>query len=219
MNAELIGSLVAFLMTVMILSYVIGDNPIFRLAVNLFVGVAAGFVAAVAWWQVLVPRLLIPLLLGSPSSRAFLAVPLVLIGLLLMKAWPPLSRLGSPPLGLLIGVGSAVAIGGALQGTLIPQLTATVDAFDIVRAASLGQLANAAFVLLGLIATLVYFQFSASARKDGSLGRPRLIGWIATVGTVFIAVTLGVLFAGVYSAALTALIERLHFVLAFVGLG
>jgi hypothetical protein len=41
----------------------------------------------------------------------------------------------------------------------------------------------------------------------------------AAVGSVFIAVTLGVLLAGVYSAALTALIERLHFISGFLGLG
>jgi hypothetical protein len=47
-----------------------------------------------------------------------------------------------------------------------------------------------------------------------------LVELAATIGgTVFIAVTLGVLFAGVYSAALTALIERLHFLWALVGLG
>jgi len=42
---------------------------------------------------------------------------------------------------------------------------------------------------------------------------------IAFVGSIFLAITLGVLFAGVYSAALTALIERLHFFGSFFGFG
>ena len=111
----------------MILSYVVGDNPVFRVAVHIFVGVAAGYVAAVAWWQVLLPRLLMPLLGGTAQNRAILAVPFLLSGLLLMKAWPPLSRLGAPAMGLLVGVGSAVAIGGAIQGTLAPQLISAVN--------------------------------------------------------------------------------------------
>jgi hypothetical protein len=39
---------------------------------------------------------------------------------------------------------------------------------------------------------------------------------IAWVGRIFIAITLGVLFAGVYMSALTAMIERLSFILNFI---
>ncbi len=218
MTVDLFTSLVAFLITVMIFTYLVGDNPAFRIAVNVFVGVAAGYVAAVAWWQVLLPRLLLPLLGGPTQSPAIVAVPLLLSGMLLMKAWPPFARLGAPAMGLLVGVASAVAIAGAIQGTLGPQLTATVNSMDAARSGNLERLIDGGFVLLGLIASLVYFQFSARVQKDGSVGRPRLVELLAAVGGIFIAVTLGVLFAGVYSAALTALIERLHFILALVGL-
>jgi hypothetical protein len=50
----------------------------------------------------------------------------------------------------------------------------------------------------------------------------RRVGFIeftALVGSIFLAITLGVLFAGVYTAALTALIERLHFFGTFFGFG
>jgi hypothetical protein len=203
----------------MILSYLVGDSPVFRVAINVFVGVAAGYVAVIAWWQVLLPNLLIPLLAGQGSNRVILAVPFLLSGLLLMKAWPPFSRLGAPALGLLVGVASAVAVGGALQGTLWPQLGATVTGISIREAASLDGVINGGLVLVGLITSLLYFQFSATARKDGTLGRPWLVNMIAVAGEAFIAITLGVLFAGVYSAALTALIERLHFIWTFLRLG
>ncbi len=39
---------------------------------------------------------------------------------------------------------------------------------------------------------------------------------LALVGQIFIAITLGVIFAGVFSASLTALIERLHFIGEFI---
>jgi hypothetical protein len=219
MTADPIAGIAALLITITILSYLVGDNPAFRVAVSVFVGVAAGYVAAVAWWQVLLPKLLVPLLAGSPSSRATLAVPFLLSGLLLMKAWPPLSRLGAPALGLLVGVASAVAVGGAIQGTLVPQLSATVNGMSITQSGAPEALINGGFVLIGLITSLVYFQFSAGVRKDGSVGRRWLVEWVARIGGVFIAVALGVLFAGVYSAALTALIERLHFIWALFGLG
>src|SRR3990170_5199413 len=102
MSADLIASAVAFLFTVMILSYLVGDNPAFRIAVHVFVGVTAGYVAAVAWWQVLLPDLILPLVTGTAETRALLAVPLLLSGMLLMKGWPPLSRLGTPAMGMLV---------------------------------------------------------------------------------------------------------------------
>jgi energy-converting hydrogenase Eha subunit A len=39
---------------------------------------------------------------------------------------------------------------------------------------------------------------------------------IAVVGQVFIAITLGTLFAGVFSAALTALVDRIQSIVIFI---
>src|SRR5215471_1232620 len=117
-DPNVIAGLVAFLFTILILSYLIGDNPLFRIAIYIFVGVSAGYVAVVAWWQVLWPNLLVPLVTGSSTQKAALLVPLLLGGMLLMKSWPSLSRLGMPAMGLLVGAGAAVAMAGAVSGTL-----------------------------------------------------------------------------------------------------
>src|SRR5512135_1016737 len=219
MSPDLIAGIVAFLFTLMILSYLIGDNPLFRVAIYIFVGVSAGYVAVVAWWQVIWPDVVVPALTGTPMQRILLAVPVLLGGLLLMKAWPPLTRLGMPAMGLLVGAGAAVAVGGAVSGTLLPQVNATITGFDTARFTSAESLIDALLVLAGLVTTLVYFHFGAHTTADGSVRRFRLIEVTAFVGGIFIAITLGVLFAGVYSAALTALIERLHFLGTFFGFG
>ena len=219
MSPDLIVGVVAFLFTLMILSYLIGDNPLFRIAIYIFVGVSAGYVAVVAWWQVLWPDVVVPVLTGNPTQRALLAVPILLSGLLLMKVWPTLTRLGMPAMGLLVGVGAAVALGGAVNGTILPQINATINAFDAQRFTSAESLTDAVLILVGVVTTLVYFHFGARASLDGSVRRFRVIEMIAFVGSIFLAVTLGVLFAGVYSSALTAFIERLHFLGTFFGLG
>jgi hypothetical protein len=218
MSTDFLAAVVAFLLTVMIFSYLVGDNPAFRIAVYIFVGVTAGYVAAVAWWQVLLPDLMLPLIAGTPASRAMLAVPLLLSGMVLMKAWPPLSRLGAPAMGLLVGAASAVAIGGAIQATLLPQAQATLDAVDPGRLNSIEGLLNGILVFLGVLTSLIYFHFSARLQADGSVRRLAPIELMARIGGVFLAITLGVLFAGAYSAALTALIERLQFLGNFLGL-
>ena len=121
---------------------------------------------------------------------------------------------------VLVGVGAATAIGGALLGTLIPQARASMAAFDFRSAASgadafLG-LIEGIVVLAGTTFTLASFQFSASRAPDGTAKRNRILEIIAWVGRLFIAITLGVLFAGVYVSALTAMIERLSSIINFV---
>lgn len=218
MSADLIAGVVAFLFTVMVLSYLIGDNPLFRVAIYIFVGVSAGYVAAVAWWQVIWPNVIVRALTGTPTERALLAVPVLLGGLLLMKAWPPLSRLGMPAMGMLTGAAAAVALGGAVSGTLFPQVGATIAAFDSKRFTSVESVFDSVLILIGVIATLTYFHFGARTTAEGSVRRFRGIELTAYAGRMFIAVALGVLFAGIYSAALTAMIERLHFLGTFFGL-
>lgn len=218
-DANLIAGVIAFLFTVVVLSYLVGDNPLFRIAIYIFVGVSAGYVAVVAWWQVLWPNLLVPLVTGSSTQRIALLVPLLLGAMLLMKSRPSLTRLGMPAMGLLVGVGAAVAMAGAVSGTLLPQVNATIGAFDARKFTSVESFVDAVFILVGLIATLAYFHFTARANPDGSVRRFRAIELAAYAGSLFIAITLGVVFAGIYSAALTAFIERLHFLGTFFGLG
>ncbi len=216
MSLDFIFGIIAFLLTLMVFSYLIGDNLFFRIAIYIFVGVAAGYVAAVAFRQVILPDLLTPLVYGSSTEKITLAVPLLLSGFLLMKIIPSTSRIGAPAMAVLAGVGAAVAVGGAVTGTLFPQIGATVDAFASPAAF---QFVNAVIVLVGVVFTLIYFHFGARTASDGSVRRFGLIEIGAFVGSIFIAITLGTLFAGVYSAALTAFIERLHFFGTFFGLG
>jgi hypothetical protein len=218
MSIDLIAGVIAFLFTVMVFSYLIGDNPLFRLAIYVFVGVSAGYVAVVVWWQVIWPNVIIPVATGTANQKALLAVPILLSGLLLMKIWPALTRLGMPAMGFLVGAGAAVAIGGAVNGTLLPQVGATINAFGPQRIDSIDMFVNAVVVLAGVVASLAYFHFGARATADGTLRRFTVIEAAAFTGGIFVAVTLGVLFAGIYSAALTALIQRLYFLGAFFGI-
>src|SRR5258708_27440430 len=90
---DLVTGAIAFLLTLMVLSYLIGDNPLFRVAVYIFVGVSAGYVAVVAYRQVLMPDLIPPLITRSPLQRALLSIPPPLCVFFLMKISPPLTPL------------------------------------------------------------------------------------------------------------------------------
>jgi hypothetical protein len=219
----LITGALSFVITLMILSYLIGDSFLFRIAIYLFTGVSAGYIAVVAWWQVLWPKLFIPLLYGSTIERALAGFPLLGVGLILMKMLPRLTKIGSPAMAYLVGVGAAVAIGGGLTGTLFPQMSATINAFDLKSSSGdvisyVNLIRDGSVMLIGTVTSLAYFHFGARTKPDGSIKRLGLVELLAWVGQIFIAITLGVIFAGVYAAALTAFIERISSLIHFIGL-
>ena len=121
----------------------------------------------------------------------------------------------------LAGAGAAVTVAGALIGSLIPQVMATINFFDAQTAAArnigTGEvLGNGAILLLGVVTSLAYFHFGALQKADGSKRRLGIVEIIALIGQIFIGITLGAIFAGVYAAALTAFIERITSLLAFI---
>ncbi len=217
---EIIWGFVGFFLTIMILSYLVGDNFFFRLAIYVFIGVTMGYLTVIILYQILWPYLAVPLIEGSMTDRLWLIVPLVLIILLLLSQIRRFSVLGRIPLAFLAGVAAGVAIAGAIFGTLIPQSVAVVNAFDPKHLFSAPdetwhRVINAVLMLVGTVATLSYFYFGAAQSRDGEdeeVHRPAIFEAFGNSGQVFIGITLGAVFAGVFSTALLALIDRLLFI-------
>ncbi len=146
-------------------------------------------------------------------------IPILLSMLLFTKAFPRLSTLGSPVMAFLVGVGAAVAVGGALLGTLFPQFRAATQLLNMAALQASGkevglELLNGVLILFGLVVTFASFQYNTSLFKNPSIRALwNLIYWS---GRVFVAITFGVIFAGVYLASLAALTERLYSLLVFL---
>ncbi|HLD93379.1 MAG TPA: hypothetical protein VI703_04175 [Anaerolineales bacterium] len=224
-----IGLFVAAGLTLITFSYAFRDNPAFRAVLYLFIGAAAGYTAAIAIQDVVLPQLVYPLLdefAGTPTVDLIdLAVRIGLSILLLTKLSPRTARLGSPVTALLVGVGAALAIGGAVQGTLIPQIGAAAGIFDVeqfylsIQVGRYGEtieiLFAGAMVLLATVSTLAYFHFGAQSRGKQEPLRNRYIEGLAWFGSIFIAIALATLFAGMLQASLGALIERIAFLRDF----
>src|SRR5689334_24795436 len=106
------SGLAGLIFTLMIFSYVIGDNFLFRLALYIFTGVSAGYIASVSWQQVLWPKLFLPLLSGSPEQFLRLIVPLIGSLMILMKISPRLAGIGRFAMAFIVGAGAAVTVVG-----------------------------------------------------------------------------------------------------------
>jgi hypothetical protein len=197
---ELGGLIVGLLLTVFILSYVIGDNPLYRLAVHILVGVSAAFAAVVVVRDVFAPILASIRVDGDSSMGLFWLIPLILALLLLLKAFPRTAWLGNSAMASLIGIGAAVGLVGAVAGTLLPQILIQFENVWI-----------ALTVALLTILTLAYFFFTGRVAFDGRVEMPKWYPVTAYAGRIVITITLAALFAAVINTSLVLLIQRVAF--------
>jgi hypothetical protein len=220
-----LGIALGFVLTLMVYSYLLGDNPLYRLAIHILVGVGLGYAAVVAMYTVISPLLITPMieaLGGEAGSLAERAQPLValLAVFMLLKLSRQTAPLGNITMGFVFGVGSAVAVGGAVLGTLLPQVAATAipllpgEAPPLV--ADQGSWLNVLAGLLvmgGTITTLLYFYFDARVVSEGQIQRPTWIRVSGKIGQAFLMVAFGSLFAGTVVASLSLLTERVNFII------
>jgi hypothetical protein len=217
MNAEFIWTLIGFLLTLIVLSYVFGDHVLFRLVSYLFVGCSAGYVAVIIIYQVILPRLAWPLISGTGDEPILALGGLVLSLLLFTRLLPGISKVGNTALAYLVGVSAAVIISGAIYGTILPQINAisTSSEAGMQATSTLYRVIEGVTFLFGSVASLAYFHYGTRAANQDKKRHP-MIEILSKLGAGFIAITFGAVFAGVYAAALAALMDRLVYILQFL---
>ncbi|MFQ5885610.1 MAG: hypothetical protein ACE5II_00080 [Anaerolineae bacterium] len=207
---ELLGTWVAALLTLMVFSYLVSDNPLYRLAEHLFVGSALGYAIVVAIQDVLLPGL--STLARDPIADWHLLIPLLLGLLLLAKGRVSTAWLGNISVGFLFGVGAALAIGGALVGSLLYQVRDTMLPL-LPGKGDGGSAIDNLILVVGTLGSLAYFYFTAGGEKKttGLRGGGLRLG--SVVGKWFIMITLGALFANAVMARVSLLVGRMQFLL------
>lgn len=219
---EELWTLAGIVLSLMIFSYILGDNFIFRLAMHIFVGVGAAYAVVVAVYAVIIPML--QPLVEPESEQASAATILLFVGvalgalLLLAGMFPYLpgafgkriAALGMLPMVVLLGVGLALALAGALLGTLGPQVLATVEPLGRVKDSGDG-LVEGLFVLLGTVSTLLVFNFTS--QRSGVTSSARFIRLTSKVGRGFLLVGFGATFGGVLVASLSLFAHQVQFLL------
>jgi hypothetical protein len=206
--SDLVGVWVGAILTLLVFSYLLGDTPLFRLAQAIFVGVTVGYAATVAVYLVIVPKLVEPLA-ADPTGKWPLFFPAVFGVLLFAKLRPSWAPIGNIGIAFLFGVGGALAIGGALTGTLLPQFNATVVSFS--PAQGLGTLFDNLLLVVGTIGALLSFRFvTASGRLPLRLLDAVARGW-GRVGRWFIMIAFGAIFASTAVSRISILIGRMYY--------
>jgi hypothetical protein len=203
--SDLIGTVLGLVLTLFVFSYVIGENFLYRLAIYIFAGLTAGFVGVIIYDSVLYPWVQNTLLTGDPRAMIYGAIPIVLAALLLL----PRRLTGvfrKIALAIIISVGAAVSLVGAVRGTLLPYI------FDIGDTVAINPIVGS-LTAVGVVTTLVYFQFMARERRNGPIRRNWITEFLSTIGSFFIAVTMGVIYASAIISSMTIFSDRIVFLI------
>jgi hypothetical protein len=202
---ELTGLIIGLTLTLFIYSYLfIGDRVPYRLAIHILVGASAAYAAVIVVRQVLQP--VVRAIRQDPGlgDTLYLVVPILLALFLLLRRLRATSWLSNITLALLIGVGAAVALLGALSGTLLPQLTGTA-------ASSTTPLRGILIAILTAL-TLLSFQFTTfRANSSGVWERTAWQRVIALSGRAVLMITFGALFAVTLNTSFVLLADRILF--------
>lgn len=199
---------IAVLMTIAIFSFLFRDNPLYKFAEHLVVGVSMGYWVVILYQTSVVSKLLQPLqraFTGRAESvtDGLVLIPLALGLLLFSRFIPRASWLGRIAMAFILGVGSGVAVPLMLQVSVIQQLYPTISVF-FPGASSGGALFNNVLVLVGVICGLAYFFFSA--KHSGPIGVLSRVGiWILMIG-------FGASFGYTVMSRISLLYGRLNFV-------
>jgi hypothetical protein len=197
--ADVAATWVAALVTIVVFGSLLGERRLFGWSQHLLAGLATGFLALVAFGEVIVPRLLEPLA-DDPTGRPELWVGVALAATAAGAPWLP-RRVSGIPASIAIGALGAFALGGAVVGTLLPQLDASV-----VRPGASAQ-ATVAGALAAVVTALVLIGFLHG------VPRGRVLTGAAGAGRWLLIGGLGGWLGFLLLSRLVLLVDRIGFLL------
>ena len=189
-----LGVWIAALLTLCILSFLYKDNPFYKFAEHLFVGVSAGYVVALTYHNTLIPNLYLPLF---KQGDYILIIPLILGIMMVLRLLPKVGWISRWPLAFIVGVTAGISLITYLQTDALVQIRETLRPFN-----TLGNIV----IAIGVLTGLTYFFFSKEHKG--------VFGKTAKVGIWFLMVTFGASFGYTVMARISLLIGRMHFLLS-----
>ena len=215
-----IGLWVAAFLTLAVFSFLYADNPFYKIAESVLVGVSAAYWMVVAFWDIIVPNLLgkiwpdmvkawaLPGLAGAEAEQNLTyLVPLVLGVMLLWRMAPRGAWIARWPLALIVGATAGLRLIAFLHGDFLAQIRNSIVPLVVFSDGAFDLWASVSNVILvaGVLCCLVYFFFSFE--------HTGVIGKAARVGTWMLMITFGAAFGYTVMGRIALLAARLEFLL------
>jgi hypothetical protein len=203
-----VGVFLSVFLMFCLVSFLWRDNPFYKLAEHLFIGLSIGYYVTVQFWDVLKPTLWDKLVDNpDPVVRwGWYVIPAVLCLLMFARYVKPLAWLGRLPIAFVIGAFAGQNAAGYARGVLVPQTGATMqpllgtaamqESIDVCLESASGAIGallcrygdrvNALLIVVGVCSALLYFFFSAP--------HDRILGAVSRVGVLFLMLAFGASF-------------------------
>jgi hypothetical protein len=214
-----IGVWVSAIFTLCILSFLYKDNPLYKFAEAVIVGVSAAYWMVVGFWTVVIPNLLgkiFPAWIQSwampglsplrDESWWLYIIPLVLGGLLLWRLSPKGGWIARWPLAFVIGTTAGLRLIGFLQADFLSQIRNSIRPLIVMDETTGFELWDSvrSFLLIGgVMAALVYFFFSIEHKG--------VVGKVSKVGIWVLMITFGAAFGYTVMGRIALLAIRFEF--------
>ena len=200
MNFEIIGAWLVVLMTLSIFSYLYGDNFFYKSAEHIFVGVSAGYIFAITFWDQIYPNLLGRLFpsyidAGYDFDISYI-IPFILGIFMILRLVPSLSWLARISIAYIVGMAAGLKFYVFINSNILFQIKSSAIDFSL----SYFEIFNQLIILIGVICGLIYFFFSKEHK--GTIGK------ISKLGVYFLMIKFGASFGFAVMGRISLLIGR-----------
>jgi hypothetical protein len=215
-----IGIWAAAFFTLAIFSFLFRDNPIYKVAEAVLIGVSAAYWIVVGFWDVLVPNLIgkispstvqawaIPGLSGEDAVPKYIyLVPLALGVMLLTRLLPKGSWISRWPLAFIIGAFAGIQMLGYMHGDFLAQIRNSILPLVVMNQGAFDPWSSLSNTLIvgGVLCCLAYFFFSFE--------HTGVMGGASRVGVWFLMITFGASFGYTVMGRIALLAIRIEYLL------
>ena len=213
-----IGIWVAAFFTLFIFSFLYRDNPFYKIAESVVVGVSAAYWMVVGFWTTIVPNLLGKLApewinswampgLDTEAEYIYL-VPLIMGIMLIWRLAPKGGWISRWPLAFIIGTTAGIRLIGFIHADFLGQIRNTIMSLAVYSPETgfnVWDSIKNIIIVIGVLTTIVYFYFSIE--HEG------LVGQTAKVGIWFLMITFGAAFGYTVMGRIALLAIRMEFLM------
>ncbi len=193
------GIWVAALLTIAVFTFLYRENPVFRFAEHLLVGVSAGYYLVQYFFSAVYKKLYVPVFDNHDYALIMGGVLGVLMFSRLSRKWEWVSRY---PIAFYVAAWAGYVIPSYVQVRVIEQAESTM--FNPMGLPP-GQAISSFIIFLGVVTTLAYFYFSAERKGAVKVS--------SHIGIIFIMIGFGATFGYNVMGRISLLIGRFQFLL------
>ncbi len=199
---EVLGLWIAGFLTLCVFSFLLGDNPFYKFAEHVYVGVSAGYWMCVGYWGTIVPEIVDPL----KAQKWVALIPLTLGVMLLFQLNPKTSWVSRWPLCFLVGMYAGLQIVFTMDSMVIEQVQASIKPLLVFAEGGIDWTTTVVnwILVFGLLTGMIYFYFSVP--HEGLV-----FGTGARIGIWVLMIALGASFGYTVMARVSLLIGRMLF--------